>query len=241
MISQQGLGRRGGGGNPGSSTCGSWGQPCPRVWHGVTPLQGLNPPRDPHLRGVTPSPPPPSLCGFAGTNRTGEPPPPPQGHGASAFWGLREGCSRCRGGQGTRVPVSQLRPNHQLPQSSCRFVWICPPPKKKTPHWEPPQGFVPPVALHCPQPLVVPSCPGGRCFLPQPRLGPMGLVSAVGADKEELEETGTQPGKGQATARTGTGPCWGRGPRHGGWEPGHWGMARHGDIVPEDGDKGCGG
>lgn len=201
MISQQGLGRRGGGGNPGSSTCGSWGQPCPRVWHGVTPLQGLNPPRAPHLRGVTPSPPPPSLCGFAGTNRTGEPPPPPQGHGASAFWGLHEGCSRCRGGQGTRVPVSQLRPNHQLPQSSCRFVWICPPPKKKKTTLGATSGLCSP----CGPPLSpAPGCPQlswGKMFSPPTQVGPHGAGFCCrsrqrGAGRD-WDTTGKGPGYSQ--------------------------------------------
>lgn len=116
--------------------------------------------------------------------------------------GLHKGCSRCRGGQGTRVPVSQLRPNHQLPQSSCRFVRIRPPQPQKT-HWEPPQGFVPLWPSTVPN-LPGPACPQlpwGKMFSPPTQVGPHGAgfccPSRQRGAGRDWDTTGKGPGCSQ--------------------------------------------
>lgn len=105
----------------------------------------------------------------------------------------RGGCSRWRGGQGTRVPVSQLCPQHQLPHSSCCSA-RAPQPSTAL------GAFVPcvlPLSLTPSRPC---SSPAARGWLFVPRLGPAALVPTARADKEALEGLGTA-GKGPAQAR----------------------------------------
>lgn len=75
----------------------------------------------------------------------GEPPQEWETLGLWGCWlggGYAGGCSRWRGGQGTRVPVSQLCPNYQLPHSSCCSV--------RAPSPKLPWGLLSPVSSRCP-------------------------------------------------------------------------------------------
>lgn len=142
-------------------------------------------------------------CGFCKSKRDGGTPPgvgKPRAAVLVARGGLCRGCSRWRGGQGTRVPVSQLCPNHQLPHSSCCSVRVPSPALS----WG---GGLSPVSSRCPSSPgpACPQLPGGMTLCP-----PAGPRSA-GSHRPSRQRGSGRAGHGRERAGTGTGPWQGRG------------------------------
>lgn len=156
---------------------------------------GTEPPSTSWLGELTPS-----LCGLCKDKPGRGNAPPGVGNPRAVGLVARGGCSRWRGGQGTRVPVSQLCPNHQLPHSSCCSAQA---PSPKLP-W----GLLSPVSSRCPSPPpgpARPQLPEGMALCP-----PAGPRSA-GSHCPSRQRGAGRAGHGGERAGTGTGPWQGHG------------------------------